>query len=110
MKDIFIKFINEEFENWLAKQPIDVEYSNRTQVDTPEAEVVVPPRTDGKRAVSSKGTGDRVYLLDDNAKTKAWITSLEVLAGLGFDRANVEDIEDSVLIEYSMAASIYQVK
>lgn len=68
-----------------------------------------PPRTDGKRAVRTKSTGDRVYLIDDNAKTKAWITSPEILAKLGFEMNDVVDLDDKELVSYAMAPSIYRV-
>lgn len=74
-----------------------------------EVPVEKPARTDGKRAVRTKSTGDRVYLVDDNAKTKAWITSPDVLDKLGFSMADVQDVEDSSLLGYQMAASIYKV-
>lgn len=78
--------------------------------DSPTASVEdKPERTDGKRAVRSKGSGDRVYLLDDNAKTKAWITSPEVLAKLGFEMLDVQDIEDLEFAAYKMSPSIYRV-
>lgn len=70
---------------------------------------VKPERTDGKRAVRTKSTGDRVYLIDDNAKTKAWITSPEILSKLGFEMADVQDLDDKELIEYRMAPSVFKV-
>lgn len=79
--------------------------------DSPDAAVEDKPlRTDGKRAVRTKSTGDRVYLIDDNAKTKAWITSPEIMAKLGFDMSDVVDLEDSELISYEMKPSIYRVE
>lgn len=74
-----------------------------------EVEFVKPPRTDGKRAVRTKGTGDRVFLIDDNEKTKAWITSPEILASLGFEMSDVVDLEDSELIDYKLSPSVYRV-
>lgn len=68
-----------------------------------------PERTDGKRAVRTKSTGDRVYLIDDNAKTKAWITSPDILEKLGFNLEDVEDLDDSELISYQMIPSIYRI-
>lgn len=75
-----------------------------------EGEVVIEPRTDGKRVIRSKGTGDRVMLLDPTAKTKAWVTSPEILTKLGFEMSDVEDIDDKELLEYTTAPSIYRVE
>lgn len=78
--------------------------------DSPDAAVAdKPERTDGKRAVRTKSTGDRVYLIDDNAKTKAWITSPEIMSKLGFEMNDVQDLEDSMLVSYQMSPSIYRV-
>ena len=73
-------------------------------------ELETPARVlpEGKRAVRTKSTGDRVYLIDEVAKTKAWITSGEILEGLGFGFADVEDVEDSELVDYAMTASVYK--
>ncbi len=106
MKDLFKKFIDEEFDNWLAKQQVD-DLQKPEETETPEEEK--PKREDGKRAVRAKGTGDRVYLLDPEAKTKAWITSEEVLNKLGWQMGDVENVEDSEMIEYQSAPSIFQV-
>lgn len=97
------KMIEETITQWAAGGSADV---------SPEPTAAIedkPARTDGKRAVRTKGTGDRVYLIDDNAKTKAWITSPEILAGLGFEMADVVDLDDSELISYVMSPSIYRI-
>ena len=91
--------INSVLDQWYEKQ----------KNPTTQVEEVKPERTDGKRAVRSKSTGDRVMLLDDNEKTKAWITSPEILAKLGFDMADVEDVEDSEMLQDAMSPSIYRV-
>lgn len=98
------KMLDETVTQWAAGvSPTDS--PDTAVVDTPEK----PVRTDGKRAARTKSTGDRVYLIDDNAKTKAWITSPEILAKLGFDMGDVVDLEDSELISYQMSPSIYRV-
>jgi hypothetical protein len=75
-------------------------------VPVPEEERVLP---EGKRVIRTKSTGDRVYLLDDVEKTKAWVTSPEILAKLGFEASDVEEVEDTSLLGYHMTASIYKV-
>lgn len=78
--------------------------------DSPTASVEdTPVKADGTRAVRSKGSGDRVFLLDDNAKTKRWITSPEVLKELGFEAGDVVEVEDSELAGYQMSPSVYRV-
>jgi hypothetical protein len=77
------------------------------QPDEPKAK---PAITAGKRVVRTKSTGDRVYLIDETAKTKAWVTSPEILAKLGFELSDVEDVEDSTLLGYAMTASVYRVE
>lgn len=95
------KLIDEAITQWVAGTSPD---------DSPDTAVVdKPERTDGKRAVRTKGSGDRVFLIDDNAKTKAWITSPEIMAKLGFEMSDVVDLEDSELISYQMSPSIYRV-
>lgn len=62
-----------------------------------------------KRVIRTKSTGDRVYLIDETAKTKAWVTSAEILEKLGFTMADVEEVDDSALVGYAMTASVYKV-
>lgn len=95
------KMIDEAITQWEAGGSADV---------SPEPTAAVEDkRTDGKRAVRTKSTGDRVYLIDDNAKTKVWITSPEIMSKLGFEMADVEDSEDSELVNYAMKPSIYRI-
>lgn len=63
-----------------------------------------------KRVVRTKSTGDRVYLIDEIAKTKAWVTSPEILAKLGFELSDVQDVEDSEMLGYAMTTSVYRVE
>lgn len=62
-----------------------------------------------KRVIRTKSTGDRVYLIDEVAKTKAWVTSAEILDKLGFTMTDVEEVDDSALVGYAMTASIYKI-
>lgn len=63
---------------------------------------------EGQRVVRTKLSGDKVYLLDDNKKTRAWITTGEVLTALGFQMGDVVNVEDSEMMNYQMAAAIYK--
>jgi len=97
--------INNVIDGWIAK-------NTSTPVDGTETTVidVKEPRTDGKRVIRSKGSGDRVLLIDPTTKTKAWVTSPEILTKLGFEMSDVEDIDDKELLEYTTAPSIYRVE
>lgn len=63
---------------------------------------------EGKRVVRTKSSGDRVYMLDDVKKTRQWVTNPDVLTGLGFEIADVVDVDDSELLKYQMASALYK--
>lgn len=95
------KMIDDAITQWVA---------GASPTDSPDTAIVDKlERTDNKRAIRTKSTGDRVYIIDDSAKTKAWVTSPEVLTKLGFTMEDVEDLEDNQLVGYQMAPSIYRV-
>ncbi len=62
-----------------------------------------------KRVVRTKTSGDRVFLLDEKAKTRQWITSPTILEGLGFEHSDVAEVEDMELLKYNMAAALYAI-
>lgn len=103
------KLINDVVDQWAAgvapTTPGEVtEVKNEEKV----LERVLP---EGKRAVRSKTSGDRVYLLDDTKTppTRQWITNPEVLKALGFDQTDVGEVDDSELMKYNVGAAIYKV-
>lgn len=100
--------MNREQAHNLVDQIFDANDASGITFADPESPVK-PERTDGKRVVRTKSTGDRVYLIDPEAKTKQWVTSPEILASLEFELADVEDLEDAELVEYRMAPSIYKI-
>lgn len=65
---------------------------------------------EGKRVVRTKQSGDRVYLLDEEKKTRAWITNPEVLKGLGFEIGDVVEVDDSEMLKYQMSAAVYRIE
>lgn len=73
----------------------------------PAEERVLP---EGKRLVRTKSSGDRVYQLDEEKKTRSWVTSAEILNKLGWRMEDVVEVEDSELLKYQMAAAIYRVE
>lgn len=97
------KLIDEAITQWEAGGSADVSPEPTAAVEDKR------PRTDGKRAVRTKTSGDRVFLIDDNAKTKAWITSQEILNKLGFEIEDVQDLPDEELISYQQVPSIYRI-
>lgn len=62
-----------------------------------------------KRVVRTKSTGDRVYMLDEAKKTRAWVTNPEVLKSLGFELTDVTDVDDNELLKYQMNPALYRV-
>ena len=88
------------------------EEAKEAKIETTSTEVTHEPKRElpeDKRVVRTKSTGDRVYLVDEKEKTKAWITSPEILEKLGFTMADVQDVEDKELLGYQMTASVYKV-
>lgn len=71
----------------------------------------VPNRTlpEGKRVVRTKSSGDRVYLLDEEKKTRQWVTSADNLDKLGFVMEDVVEVGDAELLGYQMGSAIYRV-
>lgn len=97
------KLVDEAITQWAAGTSPD---------QSPTAEVIDDTklaRTDGKWVARTPSTGDRVMLIDDNAKTKAWATSEEILNKLGFSQADVKSLKDEDLIGYQTGPSIYRV-
>lgn len=64
---------------------------------------------EGKRAVRTKSSGDRVYYLDEDKKTRQWVTTSENLSALGFEMEDVVEVPDSELMKYNMSSAIYKV-
>lgn len=83
-----------------------------TSVGIPGDQEEAPARElpEGKRVVRTKSSGDRVYYLDEEKKTRQWVTNPEVLKGLGFEAGDVVEVEDSELLNYQMASAIYKVE
>ncbi len=77
----------------------------------PETVAEKPARVlpEGKRVVRTKGSGDRVYFIDEVAKTRQWVTNPQVLDGLGFIMEDVVEVDDTALLKYNMAAALYHV-
>lgn len=106
-------------DEWAAKQDVVTvevgkDYVATIPVDNEPQEAEVVEATEerklpeGKRVVRTKSSGDRVYLIDEVAKTRHWITNPEVLQGLGFEMTDVVDVEDNELLKYQMGAAKYR--
>lgn len=61
-----------------------------------------------KRVVRTKASGDRVYLLDEVKKSRAWVTNPEVLKSLGFELNDVGDVDEEEMLRYQMSAALYR--
>lgn len=64
---------------------------------------------EGKRVVRTKSSGDRVYYIDEEKKTRQWVSKPEILDALGFIMEDVVEVEDSKLLKYTMASPLYKV-
>lgn len=86
----------------------------RATQETPaaaEAEIVAEPvriTPEGQRVVRTKTQGDRVFLLDDNKKTRQWLTKPEIVGGVGFSMADVQEVDETEFLKYNMGAAIYR--
>lgn len=96
------KLIDEAITVWVSGGSADVSPAPT------EAVIDKPELPKDKRVIRTKSTGDRVYLVDETAKTKAWVTSEDILTKLGYSQADVQEVEDSSLVGYAMTASIYK--
>jgi hypothetical protein len=95
------KLVDALFDNEnTTSQPVEVEV-------TEEAPTRVLP--EGKRVVRTKSSGDRVYYIDEDKKTRQWVTNADVLTGLGFQMEDVSEVEDVELLRYQMSSAIYKV-
>lgn len=65
---------------------------------------------EGKRVVRTKSSGDRVYQIDENTRLRQWVTSGDILTGLGWNQEDVVVIEDKELLGYQMGSPIYKVE
>jgi len=98
------KLVDEIFDNIAGEEmqgPIE-------PVEETEAEVAPRILPDGKRVVRTKSSGDRVYCLDEEKKTRRWVTNPQILDGLGFEATDVTEVEDSELLRYQMGPAIYR--
>lgn len=84
-------------------------YGKQAEAEAVEAEVVERKLPEGKRAVRTKSMGDRVYVLDEEKKTRAWVTNPDILKATGFELTDVVEIDDSELLTYQMSQALYRV-
>lgn len=94
--------INNVIDQWIDEQ------SSQTATELKAKEERKLPA--GKRAVRTKSSGDRVYVLDEEAKTRRWVTNPEVLKSVGFEIGDVVEVDDSELLSYQMAPALYRVE
>lgn len=104
------KLVNQLFDLYDQAELLGTPAEN--EQNTNIEEVATQPRVlpEGKRAVRTKSSGDRVYLLDEVKKTRQWVTTGENLTALGFEMEDVIEVDDKELLGYNMAAAIYRVE
>lgn len=113
-KQMFHRFIDDCWDDWANRVDFDPnEEELKTKEEKPHAdtieEAVVEEKTEekelpeGMRAVRTKSTGDKVYVLNEEKQTKRWVTSPEVLEGLGFTLGDVVEIDDLEFANYRLS-------
>jgi hypothetical protein len=94
----------------LIDQLFDMAQGETPEVETQEIEKPEKVLPESKKVVRTKSSGDRVYYIDEEKKTRQWVTNPDVLTKLGFDMDDVTEVDDSELLSYSMAAALYRVE
>ncbi len=97
--------MNREEAHKLVDQLFDLQTPTENDSVEPKEERKLP---EGKRAVRTKSSGDRVYVLDEEKKTRQWVTTAEILDAIGFKMEDVVTIEDSEVLKYQLASPIYK--
>jgi len=98
----------------VAKDNVVIEMAETSVLSTPLSIPTEPAKLkrvlpEGQRVVRTKTSGDRVYLLDDNKKTRQWVATPEVLQGVGFEMEDVIEVNDAELLKYQMGPAIYKI-
>lgn len=93
-------------EDWAVLAAAEAEGIVGAQLSQPEAAEAKIDHPAWQRVARTRSSGDRVYLLDDQKKTRQWVYDPNVLESLGFSMADVGDIEDNDLLKYNMGPAI----
>ena len=103
--------LHQLIDQWAAEERDNkelIEGQSVTSEEVPTVEVPVRVLPEGKRVVTTKSSGDRVYLIDEVKKTRQWVTSPEMLNSVGFEFGDVTEVPDDELVRYSMGAALYK--
>lgn len=103
--------LHQLIDQWAAEER-EAENNVTTGSDIQEADVSITnietEKMKDKRVVRTKTSGDRVYLLDEIAKTRQWVTTPEILTALGFSATDVNEVEEVEFLKYGMGPAIYK--
>lgn len=94
----------------LVDSLFDAENSVTVEVEQPKKEL--PER---KRVVRTKMSGDTVYFIDEDKKTRQRINGTQetpgpsIVESLGFTMSDVAEVSETELMGYQMAAPIYKI-
>lgn len=99
------KMLDETVTQWAAGVSIPTA-SPTNEITEVKDERILP---EGKRVVRTKASGDRVYLIDEVKKTRQWVTNPEVLAALGFESSDVNEVDENEMMKYQMGPALYRV-
>lgn len=102
--DALKRLINDAVDQWAAGVSPTTPGENTEIVN--EATV----QDTNRRVVRTKSSGDRVYLIDEDKKTRQWVTNPDVLKSLGFEISDVKEVEDQELLTYNMGPALYRVE
>lgn len=104
------KLVDQLFDNTngYEEELMTLDTSMLGNIEQFSAETRVPELPEGRRVVRTKTSGDRVYFLDDDKKTRQWATNPEVVDSLGFTLADVVEVEEDELLKYQMGPAIYK--
>lgn len=105
--------LHQLIDTWAAEERAAEEVAPKADhtITTEEATITHEPARvlpEGQRVVRVKTQGDRVYLLDETKKTRQWVTTPEILKGLGFEMSDVNEVEETEFLRYQMGSAIYK--
>ena len=93
----------------LIDQIFDLQEGAEPSITDPIQETTPRELPKDKRVVRTKQGGDKVYLIDEIAKTRQWITKPEILDKLGFIMDDAVEVEEAELFKYDQGVAIYKV-
>lgn len=98
--------LHQLIDQWAAEERAVKDEGPDTSQAVPDVPARVLPKD--KRVVRTKTMGDKVFVLDEVKKSRQWVTSPQILEGLGFEMGDVVELEESEFLKYQMGPAIYR--